>query len=425
MKKILLSLTILFTLISCAKSNKIEEPNTLHVWTWNVVVPYVEQAAEQYKQNHPELADFKVVVTDYANTDVYSKMSTGLVAGGAGLPDIIYVEDDRFQGFVESFPEGFADVSEFGFNEELGNFSQFKQDLVRSDDKILGLPFDIGPTAYFYNSEIFENAGLDPQTIETWDDFLAMGIELKEKTGIDMLNNNVAEDDGLLRMMMQQLGVYYFDAQGNIDFNNPKVVQAVAKGKEFADAGIVTRLDWNGIITALQDGSLAGTPFGAWYIGTLESAVSNAPGKWQAIELPAFTAGGNRASNLGGSNWVIINNSQKKELAYNFLLNISTDLDMQDLMLDRGLYPSYLPVYETEKFNAPSAYFSNEAIWKNLSAQVPNIPSVTYTNDYGKAKQIVISSLPLVESENQDIIATLNDASNTLANQTNRTINNY
>ena len=64
-------------------------------WAWNINVPVLKKAAAEYQKENP---GFKLKVVDMGREDVYSKLTTGLQAGGKGLPDIVLVEDDRFQG---------------------------------------------------------------------------------------------------------------------------------------------------------------------------------------------------------------------------------------------------------------------------------------------------------------------------------------
>lgn len=48
------------------------------------------------------------------------------------------------------------------------------------NDRIWAVPFQLGTISFFYNKEMFEQAGVDGESIETWSDFLAAVEKLKE-----------------------------------------------------------------------------------------------------------------------------------------------------------------------------------------------------------------------------------------------------
>ena len=75
--------------------------------------------------------------------------------------------------------------------------------------------------------DLFEKAGVNPDTIETWDDFMAASKTIKEKTGALAVPMDKFKDDALFRMMLNEQGVFYFDKEGNIDLTNPKAVKAM------------------------------------------------------------------------------------------------------------------------------------------------------------------------------------------------------
>jgi len=68
------------------------------VWCWdpNFNVYAMKQAAMVYNKTH---ADVTIDVVDMAQ-DIEAKISAGLQAGGAGLPDIALFQDFRIEQFL-------------------------------------------------------------------------------------------------------------------------------------------------------------------------------------------------------------------------------------------------------------------------------------------------------------------------------------
>jgi lactose/L-arabinose transport system substrate-binding protein len=404
-------------------SNDSEGKVTLTAWAWNVNVGALNEAAEKFKETHPNV---ELKVEDIGRLDVYDKLSTGLAAGGVGLPDIVLVEDDRIHGYVNAFPKGFLNFSEQGFDDYAEHFPQFKKDLAKVDGSFYAMPFDAGPGGMFYRRDVFEKAGVNPEEIETWDQFLQAGKTIKEKTGTAAMPLDMFKDDPTFRMMLNQLGVYYFDENGNIDLTNPKAVQAMETLNKFANADLIKNVDgWNGIVSSTIDGSVATIPFGAWYYGTIVDQAKESEGDWGVFLLPAFEEGGNRASNLGGSSWMIPSATEHTEEAYEFLEFFSTTDDVQLMAMENyGLFPSLGTVYEMEAFKEEVPFFGDQKIWELFANEMKDVPTSYYTNDYSVGLDEAIKAQADIFN-GKDVKAALKEAAERLSDRTGREVNSY
>lgn len=432
-KLLTLLLIVSVVLAACGGNNENEGTNAgeggaadekveLTAWAWNVNVGALNSAMELYKKDHPNV---ELKVEDIGRLDVYDKLSTGLAAGGAGLPDIVLVEDDRIQGYLEAFPKGFVNLSEKGFDSKADSFPAFKKELASKDGQFYAFPFDAGPTGMFYRTDIFEQAGVNPETITTWDEFIAAGKTIKEKTGAQAVPIDKFKDDALFRMMLNQQGVYYFDKDGKIDFNNPQVVKAMETIKALGDADLVKDVNgWDGTVSATIDGSVATVPFGAWYYGTIIDQAKDASGKWGVFQLPAFEKGGNRASNLGGSSWMIPSESKNADAAYAFAEYFATTDEVQLIAMEKhGLFPSLQTVYESELFQNDVEFFSGQKIWKLFSEEMKDIPTPYYTKDYALALDEAVKAQADTFNGKNPADA-LKEAAKRLADRTKREVNN-
>ncbi|MDX8289353.1 sugar ABC transporter substrate-binding protein [Metabacillus indicus] len=360
-----------------------KDDNKLTAWAWNINVPVLEAAAERYKKENP---DFELEIVELGREDVYQKLTTGLQAGGQGLPDIVLVEDDRIQGYAEAYPKAFLDLKKYGFEEQKDKFPTSKTDLLTVNDKVVGFPFDGGPTGVFYRTDMFEEAGVKAEDIETWDQFIEAGKTIKEKTGKAMLGLDLNGDDGLYRMMMNQQGSLYFDDKGELALTSEQSMNAAKVIKQLKDEGLVKNtVGWDAWISAMVSGEVATAPSGAWLSGSITGQGKDTSGKWGVIPLPAFEEGGNRASNLGGSNYVIMENTNMKQEAYDFLEFFSTDEETQLEAMNGGLFPTLNTIYDEPVFTKEQEFFTNQPIWQTFTQQMDSIPSVNYTGNYSVA----------------------------------------
>ncbi|WP_424767525.1 ABC transporter substrate-binding protein [Paenibacillus sp. sgz302251] len=399
-----------------------DEKVQLTAWAWNVNVGALNSAMELYKKDHPNV---ELKVEDIGRLDVYDKLSTGLAAGGIGLPDIVLVEDDRIQGYLEAFPKGFINLTEKGFDSKADAFPAFKKELASKDGQFYAFPFDAGPTGMFYRTDIFEQAGVNPESITTWDEFIEAGKTIKEKTGAQALPIDKFKDDALFRMMLNQQGVYYFDKDGNIDFNNPAAVKAMETLKAMGDADLVKDVNgWDGTVSATIDGSVATVPFGAWYYGTIIDQAKDTSGKWGVFQLPAFEKDGNRAANLGGSSWMIPSATENVDAAYAFAEYFATSNEVQEIAMDQhGLFPSLQTVYDSELFQSEVEFFNGQKIWKLFSEEMASIPTPYYTKDYALALDEAVKAQAKTFIDGNPADA-LKESAQRLADRTKRTVNN-
>ncbi|MFD9628977.1 ABC transporter substrate-binding protein [Peribacillus muralis] len=391
MKKVkvmsLISIVLIISMLAACSGGSSEKTSKgdkkLTAWAWNINVPVLEAAAERFKKENP---GFELEVIEIGREDVYSKLTTGLQAGGQGLPDIVLVEDDRIQGYAESYPKAFLDLSKYGFDEHKDKFPASKTDLLTVNNKVVGFPFDGGPTGVFYRSDIFEEAGVKAEDIQTWDQFVEAGKAIKEKTGKPMLGLDLNNDDGLYRMMMNQQGSLYFDEKDELTLSSQESMNAAKVIKQLKDEGLVKNtVGWDAWISAMVSGEVATAPSGAWLTGSITGQGKDTSGKWGVIPFPAFEEGGNRASNLGGSNYVIMNSTDKKQEAYDFLEFFSTDEETQLEAMKGGLFPTLNTIYDEPIFTEKQEFFSGQPIWSTFTAQMDSIPSVNYTGNYSLA----------------------------------------
>lgn len=392
-----------------------DDNNKLTAWAWNVNVPVLESAAEKFKEHNP---DFELEVVEMGTADVYSRLTTGLQAGGQGLPDIVLVEDDRVQGYLNSFPNAFLNITEKGFDEHKAKFPSYKLDLLTKDGDVYGFPFDGGPTGVFYRTDFFEEAGVDAQAIETWDEMIEAGKIIKDKVGVNLIGLDLHGDDGLYRMMLNQQGTFYFDQEGEINLTSEESKRAMEVNKRLHDEGLVRNtVGWDAWVGSMVEGHVAIAPTGAWLYGSITQQGPDTAGNWGLIQLPAFEEGGNRAANLGGSNYVIPTATGNEDLAYEFMAFFATEDAVQLQAMEGGLFPSLNTIYGHELFTTEDEFFSNQTIWKVFADQMDDIPGVNYTGNFAIAQDESIKAQSEIIN-GKDIEQALEQAKSQIENRT-------
>jgi lactose/L-arabinose transport system substrate-binding protein len=249
---------------------------------------------------------------------------------------------------------------------------------VTQNGHVYAMPWDIGPVALYYRKDMFKAAGIDPNSIKTWDDFIAAGQKLKSKfPGVAMWGYG-DDDFDPFEMLFSELGGNYVTDDNKINLASPEAEQALAELKKMKDAGILMDFkDWNGEITALANNKMACVVYPVWYAGTIMNSVKDQAGKWGIIPMPSFTPGGNNEANLGGSVLAITKQSKNPDAAWKFIQYCLATDEGEAVMLKYGLFPSYTPFYSSQAFKQTFDYFGMP-IYTFFAEHTKNIPPMNH-----------------------------------------------
>lgn len=389
------------------------------VWSWDVGATALERLAADFEKEH-EGTTVKVVDVGYDNA--YDKMSVGFQAG-TGLPDVVTIETDAAPGYITQFPKGMLDLNPILGDDE-ADFDPFKWAAGSDADGSLRIaPWDSGTVALFYRTDIVEEAGVDIEAVHTWDDLIAAGKVIKEKTGHTLMSTDIAAGAGF-QARLQQLGQGLFDEKGEITLNSPEAVRVLTMLKEMNEAGLIKNVTgWDGRVTSAKDGDSAVTPEAVWWIGTLQGDAPEHSGKYGVVPLPVFDEGGARTSNNGGSGLAVPAQAKNPQLAAAFVDFVLADAGNQaSMMKNEGLFPSYLPALEDEQFSEPVEYFGGQPVYEVFAELTAEIPPIVYTSDSAEATDIVANAVSAAMLNGGDPATVLEDAAKQLATSTGREI---
>ena len=191
------------------------------VWSWNVAASSLESVIAGFNEQYP---DVTVSVEDLGNQQVFDRTLAGCAAGGSGLPDVLSIETHEAEIFWAQFPDCFADLAALGYSDDIAaGFPDFKRTELEVGDVRYAMPWDSGPVVMFYRRDFYENAGVDPDGISTWDDFIAAGTAVMEANpGVVMTQADFNGDTEWFRMLSNEQGCGYFSNDGEtITVNAP------------------------------------------------------------------------------------------------------------------------------------------------------------------------------------------------------------
>lgn len=398
------------------------EEETVTVWAWddNFNVAVMKEAAAVYAEKKPD-SNLKIDVVSLSKEDVYVKLQTALAGGGSGIPDIVLLEDYVSGKYLNTFPGSFVDMtSSFDFSQYLS----FKVDAVSQDGKTYAVPFDTGATALYYRNDLIEQAGYTEADMQglTWDEFIEIGKNVTEKTGVQMMVEIANNKTTLVRAMMQSCGSWYFDKDGNINIkDNESLKKAFEIIQKMKDAGILFEAEsTEGRAGALNSGTVASVVNAPWFISSIRQA-EDQKGLWRATKIPRFSdvKESINASNVGGSSWYVLDKSEVKDEAIDFLKTVwEGDTDFYDtIMLNQGAMGSYIPGYDTDVYNAEDEFFGGQKINALFAEVLPEVIPVNYGGYVAEANDAITTALANLFEGKTDIPGALEAAEAQLANQ--------
>ncbi|PLU59170.1 ABC transporter substrate-binding protein [Sinorhizobium medicae] len=378
--------------VSAAQAKEI----TIWCWDPNFNVAIMKEAGDRYTKTHP---DVTLNIVDFAKLDVEQKLQTGLSSGTAdALPDIVLIEDYGAQKYLQSFPGAFAPLSG---TVDYSGFAPYKVELMTLDGEVYGMPFDSGVTGLYYRKDYLEAAGFKPEDMQdlTWDRFIEIGKQVEAKTGKKMMGLD-PNDAGLVRIIMQSAGQWYFDKEGKPNITGNAALKAALEtiGK-IMQANIYKPANgWSDWVGTFTSGDVATVVTGVWITGTVK-AQPDQSGNWGVAPIPALSIeGATHASNLGGSSWYVLESSEEKAEAIDFLNEIyAKDIDFyQKILQDRGAVGSLLAARGGAAYEAADPFFGGEKVWQNFSEWLAKVPSVNYGIFTNEADLAVTAQLPAV-----------------------------
>jgi lactose/L-arabinose transport system substrate-binding protein len=236
----------------------------LTLWSWNVAASSLEEVAKGFMEQNPGVT---VTVEDLGNGQVFDRMLASCAAGGADLPDIVTVENHESEIFWSQFPDCFADLKTLGYDDAAASrFPDFKRTELEPNGVAYAMPWDSGPVAMFYRRDYYEAAGVDPATIQTWEDFIAAGQKVQEANpDVVMTQGDLNGDTEWFRMVANEQGCGYFSNDAaSITVNGPGCVAALDTIKQIYDAGLMTAANWDEKIQSNNAGTVATQMYGGW-----------------------------------------------------------------------------------------------------------------------------------------------------------------
>jgi cellobiose transport system substrate-binding protein len=310
-----------------------------------------------------------VKVSDYEN-----KVRTAL-AGHSGIPDILFVTTDIANYYPDE--DQFVDLRTVGANSIKSEYLPWKWNLgVAPDGRVIAIPTDTGPTAFFYRADIFRKAGLPtaPNQIsallKNWNDYLQLAAHLKTATQ----GKSYIIDDAyytVFSQMLAQSRQQFLTPAGKYIANEQYMQNIWNTTAKSIQMGVDDKVQlyttaWN---EAVSNGSVAGFVGAAWMKGVLQQSAPGTAGKWQVADAP----GG--PGNSGGSFLGVTAASKYPKLAFDIASWLESPQNQLRAYKDIAIYPSTIAALNNPAMHQKEAFYGGEDTNNIFAPAAKNIPT--------------------------------------------------
>jgi len=311
-----------------------------------------DEMAKKWNEENPDKA-IDLDITVYPYQDMHDKLLLA-VNSGQGLPDLADIEVGKFSNFVKGDKPPLADLTAAA-EPYVDDIVKARLDLYSRDGKIYGYPTHVGAFVAFYNTELLEGAGIDYTSIKTWDDFGEAGAKYNAETGkaFSVASTSVFFTEPLA---IAQNGGQLFtdDGMGDVDVNNSTVVETLEMFQGMKDSGAIAPIpggspDSEEGYGAINNGDFAAVVYPAWYTSRYVDYMPDLTGKIAIAPAPQVEGSDVLTVGGGGTGTTVMEASENKELASEFLAYAKLSLDANVAVWEvLGFDPVNMAVWEDE-----------------------------------------------------------------------------
>ncbi|PRO67259.1 ABC transporter substrate-binding protein [Alkalicoccus urumqiensis] len=344
---------------SVVVGDDIEGATELDFWTFaETHAEFFEDAAERWNEENPD-DPIQLTAEVYPFDQMHNNVLLALQSG-SDAPDLVDLEIARFPNFLEGDIqlEPLNDLVE----DEIDNFITERFDIYSKDGDYYGAPTHLGATVVYYNTEITDEAGIDIDSIETWDDYVEAGQTVVEETGVPMTTIST-NWYGLWPFVAQQ-GSDFFDDDGELTLANETNVETLQFVSDMVNEHEIAEItpgeqnhseEYYGF---MNGGGAASTVMPLFFMSNFLAEMPDLAGKMEIRPMPVFNESDGRTVGMGGTGTAVTSQSENVDLAKEFLYfaKLSEEGNI-NLWTQLGFDPPRWDVWETEEIQADSEFY--------------------------------------------------------------------
>ncbi|SDO61536.1 ABC transporter substrate-binding protein [Alkalicoccus daliensis] len=366
----------------------IEGATELSFWTFaSNHATFFEDAANRWNEENPDNA-IQLTAEIYPFDQMHNNLLLALQSGSEA-PDIVDIELARFPNFLtgDIQLESLNDLVE----DEIDNFITERFDIYAADGEYYGAPTHLGATVVYYNTEIMDEAGVDIDSIVTWDDYIEAGQQVVEAAGVPMTTIST-NWYGIWPFVAQQ-GSDFFNDEGELTLANETNVETLqfvsdlVNEHEIAEITPGSHSHTEEYYGFMNNGGAASAIMPLFYMSDFLEYMPDLEGQMEIRPMPVFEEGDARTVGMGGTGTAITSQSEHVDLAKEFLYfaKLSEEGNI-NLWTQLGFDPPRWDVWDSEEILADNEFYDyfNDDIFDlllDIRDEVEGVNITPYTPD--------------------------------------------
>jgi N,N'-diacetylchitobiose transport system substrate-binding protein len=306
--------------------------------------------------------------------DFFADVSTAFEEQTGATLDVEFVEwGDAHDRFVTSIAGGttpdvaetgttwtpeFADAGALAPLDEYVDGAGIGDDLVEGlveagtyDEQLYGMPWYAGVRSLVYNTEMFEQAGVEPPT--TWAELEDAAAGLKEEYPDKIAVAVPGDAEFTVYPWVWGAGGEVATLEGDTwtsDLDSPESQEGIefwtglATEGGYSSEGATTWRETD-VLDAFAAGDVGMAVMGSWTPGAIVDANPDMEGKFAAVPIPGKD-GGIAPSVLGGSHLSMFETAEDKDLAFAFIEMMTTGEFAQQWGEQSGYFPGQVSLLD-------------------------------------------------------------------------------
>ncbi|MGJ9383484.1 ABC transporter substrate-binding protein [Salipaludibacillus sp. CF4.18] len=376
----------------------VEGATELTFWNFNELhTGFFEDAVTRWNEEFPDRA-IQLTAETYPIDQMHNNLLLSLQSG-SGAPDIADIEVSMFANFLQGEPQMLPLNDKI--EPELDNLVESRYQMYAKDGQFYGMDYHVGATVMYYNEEIMNEAGVDIDSIKTWDDYVEAGKKVVENTDA-MMTTVESDETWSFQPLISQRESDYFDENGEVILDNDINVDTLQFLHDLVYEHEIAELTPGGFHHAeeyygyMNEGGAASLMMPMWYMGRFLDYMGDLEGKMQIRPLPLWEEGGNRSAGMGGTGTVVTNQTEEPELAKDFLAYAKlTEEGNIQLWKILGFDPPRHDVWDNEEMRADNRFYDyfHDDIFDILLDVRDEIAEVNITEQTSNATQELQSNV--------------------------------
>lgn len=306
---------------------------------------------------------------------------------GQEVPDLVEVEIGTVGKFFRS------PVNEVGFlplNDRLEREGLLDR-IVRSrfapwskDGQIFGLPHDLHPVTLTYRADLYAEAGIDLDQVQTWAEFHEKGLRfvnywrdrgVRGRWAIELPSTSA----DYLTVMLLQRGINVLNDRNEVLLADPRVAETIALyAPMVAGPRRIAGQATPGGVLWTQDfarGDLCATITPDWKVGYLRTFAAQVSGKVRMMPLPRFAPTDAPTSTWGGTMIAIPRRARDPDAAWELAKFLYLSREGLDARLRHTLIiPPLREQWDAPAYHTADPYFGGQKaneLFVELADQIP------------------------------------------------------